>query len=146
MITTSHVLGKTYISAPLAETDIHNGGTIFGIIYYQYLEFISENEVKITNRITFIRRMAGLHESKQKEIWTGYYKVESDKKHIKCELTHRNAKTILYIDLVDENTLLCEEYFMDHDGKGRVFFILENNKTVGDFKYLEQAIIREPWI
>lgn len=76
--------------------------------------------------------MAGLQESKQKEIWTGYYKVENDKKHIKCELTYRNAKTILYIDLVDENTLLCEEYFMVNNGKGRVFFKLENNQTVAN--------------
>ena len=66
MITTSQVLGKTFISAPLAETDIHNGGTIFGMIYYQYLKFISENEVKITNRVKFNRGMIDWQESKEK--------------------------------------------------------------------------------
>ncbi len=121
MITTSQVLRKTFISAPLAESDIHNGGTIFGIIYYQYLEFVSENEVKITNRITFNRGMANWQESKKKEIWIGHYTVESDNKHIKCELSYMNAKTKLYIDFADENTLLCEEYFMSDNGKGRVF-------------------------
>lgn len=129
MITKSQVLGKTFISGPLAETDIHNGGTIFGVIYYQYLEFISENEVKIKNRITFNRGMANWQESKEKEIWTGHYIAESDNKHLKCELTYMNAKTKLYIDFVDENTLMCEEYFMDNGGKGRVFFNVETNQT-----------------
>lgn len=130
----NQVLGKTFISGPLAETDIHNGGTIFGIIYYQYLEFISENEVKMTNRITFNRGMANWQESKEKEIWTGHYTVESGEKHIKCELNYMNEKTRLYIDFVDENTLLCEEYFMDNDGKGRVFFKVETNQTATNFQ------------
>ena len=121
MITTRKVLGKTFISGPLAETDIHNGGTIFGIIYYQYLEFLSENEVKITSKVTFNRGMANCQESKEKEIWIGHYAVDSDKKHIKCELTYMNEKATFYIDFADENTLLCEEYFMDNHGKSRVF-------------------------
>ena len=121
MITTSEVLGKTFISGPLAETDIHNGGSIFGIIYYQYLEFFSENKAKITNKVTFNSGMANWQESKEKEIWIGHYAVETDKKHIKCELIYLDAKTTLYIDFVDENTLLCEEYFMDDNGSGRVF-------------------------
>ena len=65
MLTRSQVLGKTFISALLAETDIHNGVTIFGSIYYQYFEFISENEVKITNRTTFNKGIANLQESKE---------------------------------------------------------------------------------
>ncbi|MFD2287081.1 hypothetical protein GJU39_10560 [Pedobacter petrophilus] len=117
----NQVLGKIFISGPLAETDIHNGGSIFGIIYYQFLEFISHNEVKITNRVTFNRGMANWQESKENEIWNGHYTVENGKKHIKCELTCMSTKTKLYIDFIDENTLLCEEYFMDNTGKGRVF-------------------------
>ena len=115
MINKEKVLGKTFISGPLAMTDIHNGGTIFGIIYYQYLEFVSENQVKMTHKVTFNRGMKDWQDSKENQTWTGV------NKHIKCELTFMKGKTKFYIDFIDENTLLCEEYFMDDNGEGRVF-------------------------
>lgn len=122
MIKIDNILGKIFISGPLAMTDIHNGGTIFGIVYYQYLEFISETQVKITNKVTFNRGMKDWQDSKENETWIGYYEVDSDNKHVKCELTYMKGKTKLYIDLIDEDTLLCEEYIMDdYNGIGRVF-------------------------
>lgn len=115
------MLGKTFVSGPMANTDMHNGGTVFGVIYYQYLKFISKNEVQITNKVVFNRGMKEWQDHKEKEIWIGYYSVDSNCKHIKCELTYLNETTILYIDLIDENTLLCNEYIMDNSGKGRIF-------------------------
>lgn len=122
MITIDKAIGKTFISGPLAKTDIHNGGTIFGIIYYQYLEFISKTEVRITNKVTFNRGMREGQDSKEKEIWMGACSLDSDKKHIKCNLSYMNLKKTLYVDFIDEETLLCEEYFMDDfNGEGKVF-------------------------
>ena len=44
-----------------------------------------------------------------------------------------NANVKLYIDLVDENTLLCEKYFMDSHGKEWVFFNIKANQTLVNF-------------
>lgn len=122
MINKDKVLSQSFISGPLAMTDIHNGGTIFGIIYYQKLEFISENEVKMTNKVTFNRGMKDWQDSKENQTWTGTYSVDSDSKHIICELTFMKLKTKIYVDFIDEQTLLCEEYFMEEEsGHGRVF-------------------------
>lgn len=117
-----NIEGQVFISGPIAMTDIHNGGTIFGIIYYQYLEFVSDNQVKITNKVTFNRGMQDWQDSKEKESWVGFYQIDSDNKHIKCELTYMKKKTTLYADFIDNETLLCEEYYMDEGiGRGRVF-------------------------
>ena len=121
MINSDKVLGKTFISGPLAKTDIHNGGTIFGIVYYQYLEFTAKNQLKLTNKVTFNRGMKDWQDSKEREIWIGTYSVATDHKHIKCELTYMTERTTFYIDFIDENTLLCDESFKDEDSKGRVF-------------------------
>ncbi|MEO5911763.1 MAG: hypothetical protein ABIP95_12810 [Pelobium sp.] len=128
MISIEKVLGKTFISGSLAKTDIHNGGTIFGIIYNQYLEFISKKEVKLTNKVTFNRGMKDWQNAKESEIWIGAYSVDSDNKHIKCNLTCMNLKKNLYIDFIDEETLLCEEYLTDENGSGCVFSRLKTGQ------------------
>ncbi|MNK00611.1 hypothetical protein D3C87_183990 [compost metagenome] len=121
-MTKDQIKGKVFTSGPLAMTDIHNGGSIFGIIFSQYLEFISDNEVNITNKVTFNRGMQDWQDSKEKEYWKGFYEIDRDDKHIRCELTYENKKIVLYADFIDDDTLLCEEYFNCEDnGQGRVF-------------------------
>ena len=122
MISKDKVVGKTFVSGPLAMTDIHNGGTIFGIIYYQYLAFVSETEVKMYNKVTFNRGMKDWQESKESEIWTGSYKGDADNKQLRCELNYQTFTKRLYVDYIDEDTLLCVEHWMDDlEGKSKVF-------------------------
>ncbi len=122
MINKDQVVGQTFISGPLAMTDIHNGGTIFGIVYYQQLAFISDTEVEMTNKVTFNRGMKDWQHSKENETWIGFYKADVDGKHIACELSYKNMNKKLFVDFIDDNTLFCEAYFMEEfDGKSSVF-------------------------
>jgi hypothetical protein len=122
MINKDKVLGKTFISGPLAMTEIANGGTIFGIIYYQYLNFSSECEVIMTNKVVYNKGMKDWETLKENQIWIGTYSLDSDNKHIKCELKYMKLRRLIYVDFIDDQTLLCEGYFMDEkEGKGLVF-------------------------
>lgn len=124
MTTNETIQGQLFISGPLAMTDIHNGGTIFGIIYYELIEFSSEQRVTIKNTVTFNRGMKGWHDQIESESWEGVYKVDSDSKHVVCNLhsNKKNKKRKLYVDFADEATLLCEEYEEAGGvGRGRVF-------------------------
>jgi hypothetical protein len=124
MTTNETIQGQLFISGPLAMTDIHNGGTIFGIIYYELLEFSSEQRVTLKNTVTFNRGMKGWQDQKESESWEGVYEVASDNKHVFCNLhsNKNNRKRRLYADFADGATLLCEEYEeMGGVGQGRVF-------------------------
>ena len=121
---TDAIQGQTFTSGPLAMTDIHNGGTIFGVIYYELLRFSSEHSVTIRNTATFNRGMKGLQDQIESECWEGTYEVDLDNKHIVCNLrSNKNSrKRKLYVDFADETTLLCEEYEETGGvGQGRVF-------------------------
>ena len=122
MISKDKVAGKTFVSGPLAMTDIHNGGTIFGIIYYQYLVFVSETEVKMYNKVTFNRGMKDWQELKENEIWKGFFKVDVDYKHVRCDLNYQAFSKRLCVDCIDEDTLLCVAYTEDEQtGVSNVF-------------------------
>jgi hypothetical protein len=89
-----NIIGHTFISGPHAMTDIHNGGTIVGIIYYTSFEFSVPNKIKVTNKVTFNRGMNVWQESKEKEIWTGFYKIDINHKHLECKIEFQNLKKL----------------------------------------------------
>ncbi|MCP2045815.1 hypothetical protein [Pontibacter sp. HSC-36F09] len=109
----------------MALTDIHNAGSIFGIIYRQILTFTDAGQVTLTNDIEITR--AGLIEWKENlenEKWIGTYKFDSDDKHVKCILTNykNNIKKEIYAAFATDSLLICEVYTGgSNKGQGQVF-------------------------
>lgn len=114
-------------SGPFASTDIHNGGSIFGIIYSQILDFKENGQVTMHNEITFNRAsFPEWSEGIENEKWQGSYSFDSDDKHVKCVLTNikTNASKKIFADFVSDNILLAEVYDNDSNhGNGQVFTI-----------------------
>jgi hypothetical protein len=112
-------------SGPFAITDLHNGGSIIGIIYHEVLVFGEKGEVALHKEIELDRSGGnGWKESLQRERWTGTFELDADGKHVKCSL--RNAQTqeekIIYADSVGENGLIAEVYSRGSmSGIGQVF-------------------------
>lgn len=121
----NRILGMTFRSGPFAMTDIHNGGSIFGVIYHEVLSFGENGNVTMHKEIEADRSGGiGWKENMEKERWTGTCEFDRDGKHVKCSL--QNALTqrekVLYADFAGENRLIAEVY--DHgsvSGRGQVF-------------------------
>lgn len=112
-------------SGRLASTDIHNAGTVFGVIYRQILAFSDNETVVLTNSIEINRASyPEWRESIENEKWTGTYKFDIDDKHVKCSMTNDKTKETkeIYADFASDNLLICEVYEngLDH-GRGQVF-------------------------
>lgn len=107
------IIGMKFKSTALVSTDIHNGGTIFGIIYYQIIEFFQNDIVKISNVIA-IDNSSTLNWSERvkNENWAGKYTFASDFKHVKCELKYQKTeiKKVFYANFFSENILVAEIY------------------------------------
>ncbi len=119
------IIGMTFISERIAFTDIHNAGTIFGVIYHQVLCFLNNNNVILKNRIE-INRAPFPEWSKniENESWSGKYEFDIDDKHVKCSFTNDKNKStkIIYANFATEDLLICEVYENgNHYGQGKVF-------------------------
>ncbi len=112
-------------SGPFASTDIHNAGSIFGIVYDQVLEFNENGNVAMHNEIKINRAsFPEWRERIEQEKWSGEYSFDPDNKHVKCEMTELKTgiTKIFYADFVSENMLLAEVYDNgSYQGKGQVF-------------------------
>ena len=111
-------------SARLALTEIHNAGSIFGIIYRQVLAFQENGHVTMDNEIEISQGgLAERRKNLEDENWVGTYKFDSDDKHVKCILTNAKTKVkkVIYADFASENILICEVYNGDSHGQGQVF-------------------------
>ena len=116
------IIGHKFVSGPLALTDIHNGGSIFGIVFYNYIEFSLDNKVNITSKVTVNRALKEWQESKEKEFWSGEFTINKDNKHIVCKLSYLGQKKTIYIDNINDDILICEEY-------------LENNSLASSYVF-----------
>jgi hypothetical protein len=116
------IRGMKFISGPYAKTDIHNGGSIFGIIYTQLLQFHDENKVTLQNRVLINRGMRGWQQAAENERWEGTYTI--DDKHVKCELTDllSSSKQTIYAAFASDELLISEVFEGERkSGKGKVF-------------------------
>ncbi len=119
------VLGMTFRSGPLAMTDIHNGGSIFGIVYYEVFMFGANGDVTLHKEIETDRSGGiGWKENMEKEQWTGTCEFDRDGKHVKCTLhnTRTKREKIIYADFAGGNRLIAEVYDEGREGaRGQVF-------------------------
>lgn len=118
------LVGMRFKSARLALTDIHNAGSIFGIIYSQVLTFKENGHLTMVNEIEISQ--GGLAEWKKKledENWVGTYKFDLDDKHVKCILINEKTKVtkVVFADFASDNILMCEVYNGESHGQGQVF-------------------------
>lgn len=127
------IKGMKFRSGPFASTDIHNGGSIFGIIYSQILYFNENGQVTIHNEITLNRAsFPEWSDGIENEKWEGTYSFDSDDKHVKCVLTNNKTKVSkqIYADFATDNILLAEVYDNEsHHGNGQVFNIINGNAS-----------------
>ena len=115
---------KTFKSGPLAMTDIHNAGTIFGVIYYEMLSFGDNNVVEIKNEIILNRGVKDYENMLREDKWTGTYRFDIDGKHAECVLHNSRNKKIkkMYVDFATNELLICEVYEgTSQIGQGQVF-------------------------
>ncbi len=119
------IRGMKFKSGRLALTDIHNAGSIFGIIYRQILTFEDAGQVTLNNEIEVIRGgLVEWRENIENEKWIGTYEFDSDDKHVKCIMTnHKNKiRKEVYATFASDNLLICEVYTGGQNhGQGQVF-------------------------
>ncbi len=121
----SLVLGMSFRSGPFAMTDIHNGGSIFGVVYYEVLTFGKNGDVSMHKEIESDRSGGiGWKENMEKERWSGTCEFDRDGKHVKSTLvnTRTQQEKVSYADFAGEHRLIAEVY--DHGkevGRGQVF-------------------------
>ncbi len=119
------VLGLTFREGPLVLTGMHNGGSIFGVIYSEVLTFGRNGDVTLHKEVETDRSAGmGWKESLEQERWIGTCQFDPDGKHVKCTLL--NARTerakVIYADLAGADRLIAEVYDEGSDrGRGQVF-------------------------
>ena len=119
------VLGMTFRTGPLVLTDMHNGGSIFGVIYVQVLSFGEGGEVTLHNEIEADRSHGlGWKEAMERERWTGSCSFDPDGKHVKCTLVNERTQRekVIYADFSGPERLITEVYDDGSaHGRGQVF-------------------------
>lgn len=116
------LLNKTFVSGPHAMTDIHNAGSIFGVIFNRILVFEENNNITLKNEIKVNRGMADWEKFLKSDNWAGKYELALGNKHFKCTLIKNdsNKKMTMYIDIVEEG-LIFGEFYYDNEGHGHSF-------------------------
>ena len=119
------IRGMTFRSGPMAITDIHNAGSIIGIIYHEILRFGEIGDVSL-HKVIELDRSGGIgwKESIEKERWVGTYDVDQDGKHVRCTLRNTPAQRekVIYADFAGENQLIAEVHDQGSaSGRGQVF-------------------------
>lgn len=101
---------KTYKTGIQADTDIHNGGTIFGIAYRQVLSFDNFPEAKLSYEIVFDRSPIESWRTVMHKIYSGF--CINNEKHIKISFTNPADKIVMdyYFKEIENDMLLCEIY------------------------------------
>ena len=119
------IKGMKFKSGPFASTDIHNAGSIFGIVYYQILCFLDNGHVTIHNEIIINRASFPEWSDRiENEKWEGLYSFDSDDKHVMCNLTNTKTtiKKKIYADFASDDLLIAEVYENEsHHGQGQAF-------------------------
>jgi hypothetical protein len=119
------VLGMTFRAGPLVLTDMHNGGSIFGVVFSEVLTFANNGDVTLHKEIETDRSDGtGWKEAAEQERWTGACQFDPDGKHVKCTL--RNGRTqrekVIYADFAGADRLIAEVYDEGSErGRGQVF-------------------------
>ncbi len=115
----------TFRSGPFALTDMHNGGSIFGVVYSEVLAFGKNGEVTLHNEIESDRSGGiGWKENAEQERWTGACHFDQDGKHVKCTLRcgRTQREKVIYADFAGAYRLIAEVYDGGSDhGRGQVF-------------------------
>lgn len=119
------VEGRRFISGPLAVTDIHNAGSIIGVVFQQVLEFGNSGSATLRNEV-IADSSGGLGWDKSIRMakWTGTYAFDPDGKHVKCTLSVADGSKgiVVYADLIAPDMLLAEVYEDGRNyGRGQVF-------------------------
>ena len=119
------MLGMTFRTGPLVLTDMHNGGSIFGVIYMQVLTFGTGGEVTLHNEIEADRTYGlGWKEVMERERWTGFSQFDPDGKHVKCTLVNERTQRekVIYADFSGPDRLIAEVYDEGSEhGRGQVY-------------------------
>lgn len=111
-----NLTGKRFTTGLMAETDIHNAGTIFGIIFKEILMFGKGGHVVLFNEV--------LHDRTAFQSWSEsimnkklFGICSQEEKHVKCVFhtgvtgyTHE-----MYFILIEENLILAEEWHVTSD-------------------------------
>jgi hypothetical protein len=119
------VLGMTFRTGPLVITDMHNGGSIFGVVYTQVLAFGVNGEVTLRNEVEADRSHGpGGKEVLDRERWSGSCTFDPDGKHVKCTLVNERTQheKVIYADFAGADRLIAEVYDEGSEhGRGQVY-------------------------
>ena len=99
-----------------ADTDIHNGGTIFGEIYRQVLSFDNNLKATLTNEIVLEKyTMDQWNIERKKRYYSGICK--DNEKHIFVSFSNEVDNLVIdfYFKEIDNDMLLCESYIYKSD-------------------------------
>lgn len=101
---------KTYKTGIQATTEIHNGGTIFGIGFRQVLTFNNELETTLSYEIVFEKGSSESWRESKKKKYNGL--CTSNEKHNKISFSNSEDKVVIdfYFNEIGDEFLLCETY------------------------------------
>lgn len=84
-------LGKKYVSSPIASTDLHAGGLLFGIVFIRILRFFDNEKVVLTKEVVDpFRPMDHADVARINEFRTEGTFFENNRNYIECRFSEIN--------------------------------------------------------